>query len=193
MPAEKKHLMIADHPALDLLNTVLIEDGIKVDRLKHDDNVTAWLKQAGFLSQPAHPLRAGKLLAAAQNLRETIQSVVKERKQGRPVHTEHLNRFLARSRKYFVLTQHRGQQPNLETKFSAGDEMELLAPVAEAAAELIVHADFDLVRQCEHPSCILWFLDTTKAHRRRWCSMAVCGNRQKVEAFRKRAKIEAAL
>ncbi|NEJ40784.1 CGNR zinc finger domain-containing protein, partial [Rhizobium ruizarguesonis] len=34
--------------------------------------------------------------------------------------------------------------------------------------------------------CTLFFLDTTKSHRRRWCSMALCGNRMKVAAFRSR-------
>nr|WP_254214234.1 CGNR zinc finger domain-containing protein [Burkholderia multivorans] len=33
---------------------------------------------------------------------------------------------------------------------------------------------------------MLWFLDRTKSHRRRWCSKALCGNRQKVAAFRRR-------
>jgi predicted RNA-binding Zn ribbon-like protein len=188
MPDEMKHLMLADQRALDLLNTLLIEDGATTDRLKSDDDVSAWLTQAGFMAKTTRSLKAGRLLAATKDLREAILSAVKARKGGRAIHTETLNRFLSHSRKYPILLQHRSQQPTLETRFIAGDEMELLAPIAEAAAELLVQADFNLVRQCEHQSCILWFLDTTKAHRRRWCSMALCGNRQKVEAFRKRAR-----
>ncbi|MNH42693.1 CGNR zinc finger [compost metagenome] len=61
-----------------------------------------------------------------------------------------------------------------------------LAPLAESAAELMAEGDFDLVRVCEHPDCVLWFYDRTKSHRRRWCSMALCGNRHKVAEFRKR-------
>jgi predicted RNA-binding Zn ribbon-like protein len=38
---------------------------------------------------------------------------------------------------------------------------------------------FTLVRKCEGTTCTLWFLDVSKAHARRWCSMAVCGNRAK--------------
>jgi predicted RNA-binding Zn ribbon-like protein len=63
----------------------------------------------------------------------------------------------------------------------------LLGPVAQAAAELMVEGDFSLVRQCEHPDCVLWFYDRTKSHKRRWCSMAQCGNRHKAAQFRKRA------
>ena len=32
----------------------------------------------------------------------------------------------------------------------------------------------------------LMFYDRTKSHKRRWCSMALCGNRHKVAEFRKR-------
>jgi len=63
----------------------------------------------------------------------------------------------------------------------------LLGPVAEAVAQLLVEGNFDLVKQCEHPDCILWFYDRTKAHKRRWCSMALCGNRHKAAQFRKRS------
>jgi predicted RNA-binding Zn ribbon-like protein len=63
----------------------------------------------------------------------------------------------------------------------------LLGPVAEAVAQLLVEVDVNLVRQCEHPDCILWFVDRTKAHKRRWCSMALCGNRYKAAQFRKKA------
>jgi predicted RNA-binding Zn ribbon-like protein len=50
----------------------------------------------------------------------------------------------------------------------------------------LVAGDFSLIRRCEHPECVLWFYDRTKAHKRRWCSMALCGNRHKVAQFRKR-------
>ena len=61
-----------------------------------------------------------------------------------------------------------------------------LAALAEAAAELLVSGDFELIRRCESETCVLWFYDRTKSHGRRWCSMATCGNRHKVMAFRKR-------
>lgn len=62
----------------------------------------------------------------------------------------------------------------------------LLGPVAQALAELLADGDFALVKQCEHPDCVLWFYDRTKAHRRRWCSMSTCGNRYKAAQFRKK-------
>lgn len=35
------------------------------------------------------------------------------------------------------------------------------------------------IRRCEHPDCILWYLDTSRSGTRRWCSMSGCGNRAK--------------
>ncbi|WP_227012010.1 ABATE domain-containing protein [Duganella sp. FT27W] len=73
------------------------------------------------------------------------------------------------------------------TRTARGDAVaSLLGPVAEAVAQLLVEGDFTLVRQCEHPDCILWFYDRTKSHKRRWCSMALCGNRYKAAQFRKK-------
>jgi predicted RNA-binding Zn ribbon-like protein len=63
---------------------------------------------------------------------------------------------------------------------------ELLGPIAEAVADLICNQDFRLIRSCGGAGCILLFLDRTKAHGRRWCSMAVCGNRAKAAAHRAR-------
>ena len=53
--------------------------------------------------------------------------------------------------------------------------------------DLVCHTDFRLIRACEGTACTLMFLDRTKAHARRWCSMAVCGNRAQAAAHRARA------
>jgi len=62
--------------------------------------------------------------------------------------------------------------------------------LSAAALKALMLADehFALTRKCEHPECTLWFYDRTKAHRRRWCSMALCGNRAKVARFRQQQK-----
>jgi predicted RNA-binding Zn ribbon-like protein len=76
-------------------------------------------------------------------------------------------------------------------RIARGDAIaSLLGPVAEAVAQLLAEGNFALVKQCEHPDCILWFYDRTKSHKRRWCSMAQCGNRYKAAQFRKRSSGE---
>jgi predicted RNA-binding Zn ribbon-like protein len=60
--------------------------------------------------------------------------------------------------------------------------------VAESLVGLVMNDKFESVRQCEAHDCVLLFHDLSKSHRRRWCSMATCGNRMKVAAFRSRNK-----
>lgn len=60
----------------------------------------------------------------------------------------------------------------------------LLLPIADSIGDLLTGEDFTLVKQCEGEGCGLMFLDRTRAKSRRWCSMALCGNRAKVAAFR---------
>jgi predicted RNA-binding Zn ribbon-like protein len=62
----------------------------------------------------------------------------------------------------------------------------LLAAVARSAAEIIVEGAEARVRICANPVCGLFFSDHSRTHRRRWCSMAVCGNRNKVASFARR-------
>ena len=62
----------------------------------------------------------------------------------------------------------------------------LLAAIARSAAELIVEGEPTRVRLCANPACSLFFYDHSRTHRRRWCSMALCGNRHKVAAFARR-------
>jgi predicted RNA-binding Zn ribbon-like protein len=69
-----------------------------------------------------------------------------------------------------------------------GRELVDLRPIAEAAADLVCSVDFRLIRACEGSPCTLVFLDRTKAHSRRWCRMAVCGNRAKAAAHRARQR-----
>ena len=62
----------------------------------------------------------------------------------------------------------------------------LLAAIARSAAELIVEGQNAPVKRCANSGCRLFFYDDSRTGRRRWCSMAVCGNRHKVAAFLKR-------
>jgi predicted RNA-binding Zn ribbon-like protein len=56
-------------------------------------------------------------------------------------------------------------------------------PIARAAADLLASSDLAMVRACSSPTCQWLFLDTSKNHHRRWCSMKQCGNRAKVRKF----------
>jgi predicted RNA-binding Zn ribbon-like protein len=62
----------------------------------------------------------------------------------------------------------------------------LLAAIARSAAELIVEGHLAPLKRCANRECRLFFYDDSRTRQRRWCSMAVCGNRHKVAAFLRR-------
>jgi predicted RNA-binding Zn ribbon-like protein len=62
----------------------------------------------------------------------------------------------------------------------------LLAAIARSAGELLVEGPQAPIRRCANPACGLLFYDDSRTHRRRWCSMASCGNRHKVASFLRR-------
>ena len=64
----------------------------------------------------------------------------------------------------------------------------LLYAIAKAMGDVICLTDFTHVKACEGPPCTLLFVDKTRGHARRWCKMAVCGNRAKQTAYRNRSQ-----
>jgi len=59
-------------------------------------------------------------------------------------------------------------------------------PLAHSAAALFASVDRKRVRKCTR--CVLHFHDTSKKGTRHWCSMQLCGNRQKVAAYAARQR-----
>ena len=64
--------------------------------------------------------------------------------------------------------------------------LQALAPIARAIAELVMSGRSVEIGKCANPRCVLYFRDRSRTRRRRWCSMAVCGNRMKVAAHVRR-------
>jgi predicted RNA-binding Zn ribbon-like protein len=179
---------LADHPVLDFLNTIAAPEGTPLDVLQSDANVLHWLEKAGLAptEKPA-PLRPSALLNAARNLREIIRPLILKRKSGKRIDPSALNAFLAHAVSYPQLVS-TTSGVRIERHRPTLTPEQILAPLAESAADFLATADFSLVRPCEGKDCILWFYDRTKSHRRRWCSMQICGNRHKVESFRERQR-----
>jgi predicted RNA-binding Zn ribbon-like protein len=65
---------------------------------------------------------------------------------------------------------------------------QLLWPVARDAAVFLTSADLSRLRACGNPRCRWVFHDGTRSGTRRWCSMAVCGNRAKLRRYRHRQR-----
>ncbi|AGW94696.1 MULTISPECIES: CGNR zinc finger domain-containing protein [Cupriavidus] len=179
--------LLADHVALDLINTVEQVDGVPTDRWQGNADVMDWLVATGLVAQAERPKKLPEdLLVAARALREVVRGAVHKRKHGEAVDLAALNCILAQGASHLELRRDRDGAVTVHRCHDRTGASGWLAPLAEAAAELLASGDFALIRKCESDDCALWFYDRTRSHRRRWCSMALCGNRHKVASFRKR-------
>lgn len=179
--------VLADHPVLDMLNTVANGDNGRIEFWRSDGDVVRWLVRTGWLDEHSPmPAVEGSLVEAARELREIVRDLVLKRKQGEWGCPDALNAYLREALSHPCLVWDSATDIRVIRRRPRQTARQLLGPLAEAAADLLATGDFTLIRECEHPECCLWFYDRTKAHRRRWCSMALCGNRHKVAAFRKR-------
>jgi predicted RNA-binding Zn ribbon-like protein len=188
---ESRPLLLAGHPALDFLNTRMRVNRELVDFLQCDEDVLRWLKQAGLLVAKSRRSTAPmSLVDAARTLRVNIRSLVEKRKAGQRGDPSVLNGFLVGAQSYPQLLWNKPRSLTIERLRRQDTPAGILAPIAEAAADLLATGDFNLVKRCEDETCALWFSDQTKSHHRRWCSTMLCGNRHKVAAFRKRRRAE---
>jgi predicted RNA-binding Zn ribbon-like protein len=180
---------VGDHPALNFINTLHMVGSELTDTWQGDEDVAAWIVRERFRdTPPSTTWPDGALLRKARNLREIALKAVEARKAKKALPLNELNGFLERSVSHCVLSSKSRTDIHVERLYRQKTVEQYLAPVAEAVAELLSNADFDLVRHCEGGQCVLWFYDRTKAHRRRWCSPQLCGNRAKVAAFRARVR-----
>lgn len=200
---------IADHFAVDLLNSVASPVGEPIEWLANGKDLVAWLEQAGALPAEVaarYRSQAGSraldaVAAQARELREWFRGFVRHH-SGRPLERSALrelaplNQLLESDETYRqVETAVRNENERSgfdafrwQTKRRWRSPKALLLPIAEAIGEMVCEKDFTYVRRCESPACTLWFLDVSKSHARRWCSMAVCGNRAKAASHRARAR-----
>lgn len=186
----------ADHLALDFVNAGRGATRVRAERLPSPASVIAWLVEAGVLGDvEAARLRtsvpdARLLLTEAHRLRDAIEEMVEAWTGGVLLPSFALlgiNRVAAsHSGSWRLVLQ--DASTRVEASARGRAPVGVLAPVAEAAARLVAEVDPARVRRCEAPGCGLWFLDRSKNGRRRWCSMARCGNRAKVAAHYRRRK-----
>jgi predicted RNA-binding Zn ribbon-like protein len=174
--------MLSDHPVLEFLNTTPMVEGRLQDLLQTDADVLSTLTRLGWPTK----FKGTGLLTVARNLREDLRHLVNNRKAGNSLDLAPLNKFLAQARSHLELNQDKKGSLDVHRIWEHRTPQQALAPVAETAADLLATGHFELIRRCESESCVLWFYDRTKSHHRRWCSMASCGNRHKVAAFRNR-------
>ena len=197
-------IFIADSLGLDFLNSIATPLDTPVDWLDSGDGLVRWLAQAKLvpvdaldeLRARALPGELDKIAAQARALREWFRRFVRKH-MGRPLPPEALkelaplNKLLGRDETFIQISRHRerdGDRFELRVVRRWRSPNSLLLPIGEALAKFVCEENFARVKACEGHSCTLVFADHTRSRARRWCSMAICGNRAKQAAHRNRLK-----
>jgi len=205
---EERHLFEFDGGtiSLDFVNTVSGMRGGNDprDRVLTYPDLVYWAAQIGLIDDPQaaklydraerEPGRAAHAHAEAIRRREALHDVVLAAVDERPAPAaalETLNGWIAdaMAKRRFRMTAPGKFEASLEDD---GDLLAFLRPVALDAAELLEHeVSRALVGVCEERlvgRCAWLFLDTSRNHSRRFCSMGECGNRAKQRRHYRRRK-----
>lgn len=191
-------VFVGNHRAVDFVNTQMMVKGQETDLLGNFEDFLSWLVQANLLTGSQSKLIRAELneaecqilLEQAKAFRATLRAIAARIAARKPVPDSAIatiNHHLAQQPGYPQLVRKKG---GLEQRFhsTAATKHGLLALLAAAAADLLCNRDPGLIKKCANAACMLYFMDTTKNHRRHWCSMQLCGNRMKVAAYFQRKR-----
>lgn len=192
-------LFLGGHPAVDFLNTAFTPDGQAIETIADGKGFVDWLVAAQLLDVEAASALGRRFgtkaldqsAEEARRLREWTREWLSRwraapRKDYR-VEVKALNKLLERvTVRWEVMAKGPDMTLVPHPRIDAAES--LVGLVASQIAAFITHEQPDLLKQCAGSGCTLWFLDRTKAHSRRFCSAAICGNRAKVSAFRERQR-----
>jgi len=182
---------LGGHPALDFCNTFTGWDGAdRWDFLTGYDALVVWAGYSRLLSADRvrglraraahHPASATRVVSRVPDVRRRLYAALRDPDDAGAL--ERLAPDVAAATAHLRLSAGDGT-PAWEIDERAG----LTAPLHVAlwsAAQLVTSDQRRRVRACPGTGCGWLFLD--RSGRRRWCTMATCGNRAKARRFARR-------
>ena len=192
---------IGGQMCLDFANTLGgLRGGVTREYLSSYNDLVAWSQQVGSITEEqatsllhkaeVHPDEATVVLASARRLREAIYrifaTIVVDKQPAEAdlaVLNAELGKAMAGGR---IVPVRDGFVWDWSNDTGALDQM--FGPIVRSAAELLISPERSLVRECASATCSWLFVDHTKNHRRRWCTMTGCGNVAKVRRHRQQQR-----
>jgi predicted RNA-binding Zn ribbon-like protein len=218
--AEDPRPLTGEPLSLDLLNTRWIDDSGPHDLLDSTDGLATWLRSTGLDGRaPADDATLEALVRTREILLTLVDTAAHETAHTDDPSTEaHADaaaatradepptatraetlagiRPEARERLNHVLDhgalRHRLTPGGPETYPETDTPAWLPAWLAAADYLRLLSDTPGRIKSCARSGCVLHFLDTTKNGTRRWCSMAICGNRAKAARHYQRTKSQGA-
>lgn len=183
-----RFLFVGERLAVDLLNTVIVQDGALRDLLLEPGSAGAWAEATGVGGHDVLPGDARELRNFRELLRRGLVHWADTGRASREL-VAALNGRVARDPEIDELMIAAGKVIVQRRRAGAAVDR-VYGAVARSAADLLLHGDPGRLRKCANPECVLRFYDVSKAGRRRWCSMRTCGGRAKARAFRSRGSAD---
>jgi predicted RNA-binding Zn ribbon-like protein len=164
----------------DYVNTLDLETAI--DRISTPDELAMWFSEQGLVDDLVEPTEDEHIEALA--VREAIRELLLEN-----------NGIEADSATASQALEEAGRKARLDVRFEHGRPV--LAPEADGTlgavgrivatvAELAPTDEWKRLKGCRDEHCRVAFYDQSRNRSRAWCSMEVCGNREKARSFRAR-------
>ena len=190
---QPEFIFVGEHSALDFANTFVMTNGQETDYLRTWPDMVGWFSLTGLSVDPGLKLSAAygaKALESVVEFRQAWKAELARIISGDKVSDEFIERLNC------LLVDTFQEKLDLEGKNSFrlvrsisqlhGKKL-ALAILGRQIVVFLAESNLSYLHQCANTtSCRLYFYDTTKNHRRQWCSLATCGNRHKVAQFRKR-------
>lgn len=173
----------------DFANSLDVEQG--TDSLDSPAALTRWLADHELLSPIVDPppnlatpnLVTTDELALALRLRAALRQAMDDHEHGRVRALPELDAVAARLP---LRISYAVGRPRLRPMF--GGVSGALAAIMAAVARADADGSWRRLKLCEADDCRWAFYDTSKNRSRHWCSMGVCGNRNKARAWRARQR-----
>ena len=163
------------------VNTLSTERGD--DGLASPGELAGWLAERGLLEEGSRCTHADQ--RRALELREALRAVLLAN-NGCPPRPDAPGVLDAAARAAGLGVRFTPDGAALEP--AAGGVAGALGRLLGAVARSMADGTWPRMKACREGTCLWAFYDHSKNHSRTWCSMAVCGNRTKVKAYRRRTR-----
>jgi predicted RNA-binding Zn ribbon-like protein len=181
---------VGNHPGLDLVNTAAVDaNGDPLELVPDWPALIDWARAAGLIDdelarecRATSGRRARTVLTWFRRLRSALRAVMESGDDPDAATT-----LAAAVGAVPVRLTYRPDRPGGGPLDTTGPLDRLRLALATAALDA-TRLEPSRVRRCGSTRCVLLYYDTTKNRSRRWCDMAVCGNRAKASAHYRRTK-----
>lgn len=191
MTSIHKFPLISGNISLDLVNTEIVRHGTRHDLLSQREHVIAWFytlieNNIFYAEQFEENIQqwADRSLPLLLEMRSLLRENFEGIADGQEVSTR-LIAYLQQCIKQAPFTFQLAANTLLPSPIGK-PEHGLLSFIALDVLKLISSNDIKFIKRCANPTCVLLFIDTRG--RRKWCSMKICGNREKVNRYQRDTK-----